>query len=110
MTLTFNLATWFLFATYCLIMIIICAIFFSIPPCITKLWVGHEQVSLVFAQSLSADFDLELLPSDMVLVRDTLSCHDNYLCRIIFKSQDLRLSYGPDTILEHAHTRTGNTL
>ena len=48
-TLTFNLATWFLFATHCLIRIIICAKllnYFQIPLCITKLLVGHEQVSL----------------------------------------------------------------
>ena len=57
----------------------------------------------VFAQSLSADCDLDLLPSDMVLVRDTLSCHDSHLCQIIFKSHYVRLSYGPDTILEHTH-------
>ena len=31
MTLTFNPVTWFLFATHCLIMMIICAIFFSNP-------------------------------------------------------------------------------
>ena len=40
----------------------------------------------VYAQSLSADCDLNLWPSDMVLVRDTLSCHDDHLCQIIFKS------------------------
>ena len=31
------------------------------------LWVGHEQVSLAYAQSLCADCDLDLWPSDMVL-------------------------------------------
>ena len=39
----------------------------------------------VYPQSLSADCDLDLLPSDMVLVCDTSSCHDEYLCHIIFK-------------------------
>ena len=39
----------------------------------------------VYAQSLSADCDLDLWPSDMLLNRDTLSCHDDHLCRIIFK-------------------------
>ena len=43
-TLTFDLATWFLSETQCLVMMIICAKLFQIPPCITKLWVGHEQV------------------------------------------------------------------
>ena len=60
----------------------------------------------VYAQSLSADCDLDFLPSDMVLVRDTSSCHDDHLCQIIFKSHHVRLSYGPDTIVEHTHTAT----
>ena len=33
-----------------------------------------------YALSLSEDCDLDLQPSDMVLVCDTLSYHDNYLC------------------------------
>ena len=33
----------------------------------------------VYAQSLGLDWDLDLWPSDMVLVRDTLSCHDGHL-------------------------------
>ena len=143
MTSTFNLVIWFLIATHCLIMIIICAILFQTPPRITKLWIGHKQVSLksmhkvqvqtvtltfdlatwvlfathflvmmvicaklfsnpimhnkimgltrtgfaeVYAQSLSADSDLELCPSDTVLASDTSSCHDYPLCKIIFKS------------------------
>ena len=48
--------------------------YFQIPPCITKLWVGHELVSVVYAQNVSAHCDLVLCPSDMVLVRDTLPC------------------------------------
>ena len=40
----------------------------------------------VYAQSLSADCELDLWPSDMVLVHDTLFCHDDHLCQIIFKS------------------------
>ena len=39
----------------------------------------------VYAQSLSADCDLDFRPSDMVLVRNTSSCHDDHLCQIIFK-------------------------
>ena len=46
MTLTFNLATWFLFATHRLIMIFICIKLFLNPTMHKKLWVGHEQVSL----------------------------------------------------------------
>ena len=37
----------------------------------------------VYAQSLSADWDLDLQPSDMVFVHDTLSCHDDHLSQII---------------------------
>ena len=33
-----------------------------------------------YAQSLSADCDLDLWLSDMVLVCDTSSCHDYHLC------------------------------
>ena len=36
-----------------------------------------------YAQSLSADYDLDLRPSHVAFVRDKLSCHDNYLCQII---------------------------
>ena len=61
----------------------------------------------VYAQIASADCDLDLKSGDMVLVCDTLSCHDNNLCKIIFKSHYVRLGYGPDTFLEHTHTRTG---
>ena len=64
----------------------------------------------VYAQSLSADCVLDLWPSDMVLVRDTWSYHDDHLCQIIFKSHHVRLSYGPDTILEHTHTHTQGKL
>ena len=46
LSLTFDLATMFLFATHRLVMMIICAKLFYIPLRITKLWVGHEQVSL----------------------------------------------------------------
>ena len=42
----------------------------------------------------------------MILVRDTSSCHDDYLCQIIFKSHHVRLSYIPDTILEYTNTHT----
>ena len=85
--LDFNLTTWPLFAIHRLILIIICAKLFSNSTMHnTVIWVGHEQVSLIFAQSFSADCDLDLWPSDMVLVRDTSSCHDDNLYQIIFKS------------------------
>ena len=60
----------------------------------------------VYAQSLSADCVLDLWPSDLVLVRDISSCHDDRLCQIIFKSHYVWLSYGLDTILEYTNTHT----
>ena len=40
----------------------------------------------VYAQSLSGDCGLDLLPSGMVLVCNTSSCHDDHLGQIVFKS------------------------
>ena len=41
----------------------------------------------VYAQSLSADCDLDLSPSEKNIVWDTLfETNDDYLCQIIFKS------------------------
>ena len=58
-------------------MMIICAILFSNLTMQNKV-MGRTRTGTaeVYAQSLSVDCDLDLLPSDMVLVRDTLSCHD----------------------------------
>ena len=83
-TLIFILATWFLIATHCLVMIIICAKLFLIPIMHNKN-IGQTRTGFieVYAQSLSADSDLDLGPSDMILVRDTLSCRDYNLCQII---------------------------
>ena len=39
----------------------------------------------VYAQSLIADFDPDLRPSDMFLVRDKSSCYDDHSCHIIFQ-------------------------
>ena len=87
MTLIFDLATWFLFATHCLVTMIIFAKLFLNLTMHNKV-MGRTRTSFteVYAQSLSVDCDLDLLPSDMVFVRDTSSCHDDYLCQIIFKS------------------------
>ena len=87
LTVTYNLETWFLFATHHLIMMIICAnLFFEIPAHMTV--IGRTQTGFIeaYAQSLIADCDLDLRPSDIVFVHDTSSCHDNYLYQIIFKS------------------------
>ena len=105
MTLTFDLAIWLLFATHCLIMMIICAKLFSNPTMHNKV-MSRTQTGFteVYAQSLSADCDLDLWPSHMVLVCDTSSCHDDHLCQIIFKCHLVQLSYGPDMILEYTNT------
>ena len=61
MSLTFNLATWFLFVTHRLIMIIICAKLFSNPTMNNKVR-GRTRTGFieVCAQSLNADCDLNL--------------------------------------------------
>ena len=100
-------------ATHRLVMMIICAKLFTNLTMHSKVMSRtRTEFTEVYAKSLSADCDIDLWPSDMVLVLDTLSCHDGHLCQIIFKSQHVRLGYGPDTILEYTntHTRTGYTL
>ena len=60
-TLTFNLAIWFLFATHRLVMMIICVKLFLNPTMHNKVMdrtrTGFTEV---YAQSLSADCDLDL--------------------------------------------------
>ena len=60
-TLTFNLATWFLFPTHSLVMIIICAKLFLNPIMHNKV-MGRTRTGFteVYAQSLSANYDLNL--------------------------------------------------
>ena len=67
-------------------MIIICANLFSNPAMHNKV-MGRTRTGFtdVYAQSLSADCDLDLWPSDMVLVCDTWSCHD-IICAILFSN------------------------
>ena len=97
MPLTFDLVIWFLIATHCLTMIIICATLFSNPTMHNKV-MGRTQTDYteVYVQSLSADCDLDLSPSDIVLVRHTSSCHDDHLCQIILKSYYALQSNGSD--------------
>ena len=85
--MTFDLVTWFLFATPCLVMIITCAKLFSNPMMHDKV-MNRTGTSFfeAYAQSLSANCDLDLRPSDMFFVRDTPSSHDNHLCQIMLKS------------------------
>ena len=70
----FNLVIWFLFAINRLIMITICAKLFSNPTMQNNV-MGRTRTGFteVYAQSFRADYDLDLWPSDMVLVCDTLS-------------------------------------
>ena len=76
-----------LVATNRLVMMIICAELFSNPAMHNKVMgLIRTDFTEVYAQSLSADCDLDLWPSDMGLVRDTLSYHGDHVCRIIFKS------------------------
>ena len=49
---------------------------------------GQEQTGFteIYAQSLSADCNIDLRRNDMVLVHDTLLCHEDHLYQLIFKS------------------------
>ena len=60
MTLTFELVTCFLFATHCLVMIIICAKLFINPTMHDKVMGGTQTgFTAAYAESLSVDCDLE---------------------------------------------------
>ena len=61
-----------------------CAKLFSNPTMHNQV-MGWSQTGFteVYAQSLSADCDLDLRPSDMVLVCNTSSYQDDHLCQII---------------------------
>ena len=60
-TLTSDIATWFLFATHGLVMIIICAILFSNSTMHNKVMgLIRTGFTEVYAQSLSAAYDLDL--------------------------------------------------
>ena len=71
--------------THHLVMMIICAKLFLNPTMHNQV-MGRPQTGFteVYAKSFSADCDLDLQPSDMVLICDTLSCHDDHLCQTIF--------------------------
>ena len=93
-------------------MMIICAKLFLNPYMHNKV-MGRTRTGFteVDAQSLSADCDLDF---DLVIfLFVTHRRHDDHLCHIIFKSDYVCPSYGPDTILEytntltHTHTWTG---
>ena len=68
-------------------MIIICAKLFLHPTMQNKI-MGPPRTGFteVYAQKLSVNCDLDLYVSDIILVCDILSCHDEHLCQITFKS------------------------
>ena len=76
--------------------------YFQIPLCITKLWVGHKQVSLksmhkVYKRTVTLTFDLVtwfLFVTHFLVMM--IICHDDHLCPIIFKSHNAQQSYGSD--------------
>ena len=117
MTLTFDLAAWFLFTTHRLVMMIICAKLFSYPTMHNKVtgWTRTGFIE-VYTQSLRADCDLDIWSSDMVLNCHISSCHDDHLCHIIFKSHHVQLStaklwpWHDSGTHTYTHTRTGQTL
>ena len=43
-----------------------------------------------YGKSLSADCDLDLLPSNVVFIRDTSSGHDDHLCQICFPNDTMQ--------------------
>ena len=98
MTLTLELVTCFLFATHCLVMMIICVTLISNLTMHDKV-TGQTQTGFTeaYARSFSADCDLHLWPSDTVLMCNTSFCIDNHLCWVIFKSHHAWQRYWPDT-------------
>ena len=75
------------------------------PPCRAK-DIDRIQacVTIAFAQSSPALYDLEFQGSDIALARDML-CHDEIFNQIMLKSHHAGQSYGSDTILR-THIRT----
>ena len=67
MTLTFDLATWFLFATHHFFIMIISANYFEIPPCTDKVFPDTNRFHGSLCKTLSANCDLDLRPSDIFL-------------------------------------------
>ena len=67
-------------------MMIICAKIFSNLTMHNKV-IGWTQTGTteVYAQSFSVDCDLDLRPSDMVLVCDTSSCHEQVSLKSMHK-------------------------
>ena len=63
-------------------------------------WTSYAQTRTgfteIYAQSLSADWYIDLWCNDTVLVHDTLFCHDDHLYQLIFKSHHAWPSYGSD--------------
>ena len=88
-------------------MMIICAKLFLIPTLQNKV-MGRTRVGFleVCAQSLRANFDLDLWPATWFLFATHRLVMMIISAKLFFKSHYVWLSYGPDTILEHTHTHT----
>ena len=69
---TFDLATWFLF------------FWVFLKPTMHDKVMSWTQTDFAEAYAQSADSDLDLYPSNMVSVCNDSSCHDDYLCQIIY--------------------------
>ena len=99
----------FLFPTHCMPWWFLLLKFF-INPTMHDNVMGGTQTGFTeaYAQSLRVDCDLDLWCSNIVLVCNKLSCHDDHLCQTIFKSHYAGWSYGLDRILKHTneHTKT----
>ena len=114
--LTFDPAKWFLFATYCLVMIITCVVFlfyvhskqqrmrdlwllsqtchrlrykayyFKIPPCMIVIGQAQTDFLKPMHEVYVQTVTLTFGIVTCFFVQDTSSSHDDHLCKIIFKS------------------------
>ena len=119
MTLTFYLATWFLFAPYYFVMITICARLFlnttmhnnvmgwtrtGVTDVYARLCIMIRTVTLTF--DLAIWFLLEKHCLVKIIICAKLFFQDDYLCQIIFKIPLCTAKLWRDTILEHTKTHT----
>ena len=78
-TLTFDLQTWVLYATYHLVMVNIVQSYFKIPQCMAKLQPGHVKCQYILANMC----ELELCSTDIVPVRDIPPCHGEHVFQVL---------------------------
>ena len=97
-TLTFDLATWFLHVTHYLVVMIISANKISNPTNVWNEVMGWTRFWNAYTSSVGCDLDL--WPRDMISTCDISSGHDDHFCTTIFKSHYAWWSYGSDMNLE----------